>query len=170
MSSTAVTRTWPSGSTRWGRRSGSSGTSDQRPASPWCAVPVDPRDEELSAGLSGLVDVRIVQAESELEAEGPDRVVEPLRHGVRGEVHAEDGRRGEALDAGEGAGQAFDVHGDVAASQRGRGAGGSVDVLDLRADGHRHLQITDLDSRCGELEHPPGAGGRVDGDHSVEDE
>ncbi|WP_433919676.1 hypothetical protein OIE50_36795 [Streptomyces canus] len=36
---------------------------------------MDPRDEELSAGLSGLVDVRVVQAESELEAEVPTYMV-----------------------------------------------------------------------------------------------
>src|SRR5207247_10927145 len=34
------------------------------------------------ARLSGLVDVGVVQAELELEAKVPDRVVEPLRDGV----------------------------------------------------------------------------------------
>ncbi|MFJ8539343.1 hypothetical protein [Streptomyces sp. NPDC093591] len=57
---------------------------------------MNPGDGELSTRLSGLVDVGVVQAESELEAEFPDRVVEPLRNGVGGEMEAEDGRQGEA--------------------------------------------------------------------------
>jgi hypothetical protein len=141
-----------------------------RPASPWRSVPVNPGDAELSTRLPGLVDVGVIQAELKLEAKVPDRVVEPLRHGVGGEVQAEDGRCGNVLDAGEGARQAFDVHGDGVASERGRGAGPSVDVLDLRADGYRHLQVTDRDIRCGELEYPLGSGGRVHGHHAVEDE
>jgi hypothetical protein len=39
---------------------------------------VNSRDDELSACLSGLVDVGVGQAELELEAEFPGRVVEPL--------------------------------------------------------------------------------------------
>ncbi|WP_405522468.1 hypothetical protein OG426_04745 [Streptomyces canus] len=64
---------------------------------------MDPRDDEPSTCLTGLVDVGVVQVESEFRAEFPDRVVEPLRDGVGREVEAEDWRQGDAFDAGEGA-------------------------------------------------------------------
>lgn len=68
---------------------------------------MDAWEDELSAHLSCLVDVGVVQAQLELEVEFPDRAVGPLRDDAGREVEAEDWRQGDAFEAGGGARQAL---------------------------------------------------------------